>query len=549
MMISKRLTYSSISVLTILHFAWSFTSISALYKTSNWLIYQHSLLKQHHIKPILSKYSQLRNYYAIPGSKPPITAPHVILAGMIANKTNRSLLAIKTVSQSLKTSIMLSSPAIIPEIQATAKFEIRKAIKSRKMLPYFVYVKPGFHTINYCAAPQRRLENVWNFRSLQSEQFEEKVWVCIIISGISVSFVLGIRNFRKRSFKFEGLVSISALLTSGMVNLPKDLRHSGLLCVWMFCSTILQYLYSGSVTSVVIMPSEEVTMESVDDIWSNNYTILFENQISYEYWYSALDRVSPKFQLMHPYVKTMRKLIKYKSKVWNPSLNADFLDELIYRGKHASLSTWTSSLRNVQVFSSLIEKNKKFKGDRKCHVVNEIIHSGHIYFGFVSPKSSRLQNIFLNMIQAGLYSYWEREANAMVYSQRVQDRVKVLGPAKLVKDFDENENGVEPLRLRRKVVRIFTLWLNGLAAGTIVALIEQCGRILKCVIKCLKRCKCIIGFLWTQLIKSISTLVNQWKFYFTHKSFCKRSIKALGIFICYSVCKQKISHGIGNGIK
>lgn len=98
---------------------------------------------------------------------------------------------------------------------------------------------------------------------------------------------------------------------------------------------------------------------------------------------------------------------------------------------------------------------KKVK-DRHCYVGKELISSGQVFFAISPPNSKKMRKITLSLVEVGIYKYWRDESIQLAYSQRVQDRVKVVSPTRL--KYNNSMTAFTALGMKGKVLTVFFLW-------------------------------------------------------------------------------------------
>jgi len=155
----------------------------------------------------------------------------------------------------------------------------------------------------------------------------------------------------------------------------------------------------------------------------------------------------------------------------NVELNVTEFVQLLVSESRATLNLWPFALSAVNDANFIITQNQ-YQTEKKphCYVGKHLIPTVNLYFGFTPPGSERLRNVFQDLFQTGLFSYWDAEFYKLAYAKRVQDRSKVVSPTQLKTELTSTVN---PLPLQGKTLMVFFLWAVCLAGCLLTFGIES----------------------------------------------------------------------------
>lgn len=88
-----------------------------------------------------------------------------------------------------------------------------------------------------------------------------------------------------------------------------------------------------------------------------------------------------------------------------------------------------------------------------------------------AKNCSILAAVFQRLLEAGIYQRWGEESDGIKFSDRVKDRVKIIGPGRIAGDFDSTTPVV--LRMEGKIITVFLLWTLCLAFSTVGFICEH----------------------------------------------------------------------------
>lgn len=318
-------------------------------------------------------------------------------------------------------------------------------------------IKTQFLDLNfvYCAAVQKQHDSIWEF-SLFTDPFDFWIWMGLLVALVLVSW-LAFSSFKGNgALSFQVVSSLEPLLSPGIGGFDKK---SLLFVLWMLTTMVLVIFYSGVLTSVVISPSPEVSLETVSDLEKNNYSFILPNSV----WIrliQAISMASLSGNLFTPMDYDHVRRIAKSNEIRIYRSYPKFLFEMSsVNEKVASFMMWPLALRTASLAANVISAeeasaSRKIK-KRKCYVGKKMVRVGEAYLAVTPPGSMLLGSVFRRLVDSGIAGRWWDEFIAMGYSMRVQDRRRVISPTEILSD---EGNIFEELRLEGDTVTIFLLW-------------------------------------------------------------------------------------------
>jgi len=213
------------------------------------------------------------------------------VANILAQKINSTLLSAAT---AVKQNISIQNyPSILPSVQVYESSGVNlDNTWSKYRQPSRVYFEDLFlmrlssigFNFGYCEIPRLKFENPWNLTALLNA-FDIYIWITLVTSIVALSItiyfkVLIFSKGEKISEIFKYFISlISALIGTGVTPLlVQNVKiKSSLFVLWMFVCIIIINYYTGSITSLMIVPPEEDAMTIISQAIQRNYTLLFDD--------------------------------------------------------------------------------------------------------------------------------------------------------------------------------------------------------------------------------------------------------------------------------
>lgn len=381
---------------------------------------------------------------------------YIVLSAIIARALNITLFADPELTNTLTSTHVSSFPIIIPQVANFdsynisvhyfwAKYYRSDSYENRKNLPHFVQVDSVDFNFIYCQKPQAAQKSPWHF-DIFLEPFNVWIWLFLILSVTFVGLIT----------KYGLLGTISVLLTSG-VSSSKTSNQIGLFHLWMLASIVLVVHYSGKISSILISPSADQTIDSIRSLKENNYTLQFSFFRSSEYTkihaiVNSFDRLGNDY--LPNEISILNELLSNVIVEYNN--NTMYYKSLCdVKKKRAALMGWPNALY-VALNVKFNLENITTDHNVRCYVGQKLIPVGQNYFVFLPPHNILPAKIFAKVIEAGFYRFWIDEMYAKLYAMKVQDRSRVKSRT-TINLYDDVV--IKNLEMEGKVLVIFLLWI------------------------------------------------------------------------------------------
>ncbi len=220
-----------------------------------------------------------------------------VVANILANSINATLISLPFAKQ--RNVSVQYFPSIMPYIQTYESSGLNLDYLWRKYQQpnrdyyedlFLLRRHPNGFNFAYCEIPRNKLQSPWNLDAL-SEAFDVYVWGILVISIIALSITIYFKTVGLLDSKlfspgkflsgiFTSFISsLSALVTPGVSLLfVQNVKINNVVFIlWMFVCIIIVNYYTGSVTSLMIVPPSEDAMTFVSQAVKRNYTLVFDD--------------------------------------------------------------------------------------------------------------------------------------------------------------------------------------------------------------------------------------------------------------------------------
>lgn len=152
-----------------------------------------------------------------------------------------------------------------------------------------------------------------------------------------------------------------------------------------------------------------------------------------------------------------------------------FMQHFVYSdSKTVTVSTWCLVIMTLNKAYEYIKETGLSKPGtitKHCYLGKHLIHGGEWYhIVTVPPKQKRVGHLTEYLQQGGFIAYWHDEMSSLAYSERVQDRSKVISRTKIKYDFGQN---LDSIQIEGKVLTVFFLWGVCVGISIVVFIIEK----------------------------------------------------------------------------
>lgn len=395
---------------------------------------------------ILQEYSQLRNLdKRIPG---PIMVTIIHVANIVASAANTTLAPINGLDFLSKN--VDNQPMIYPSVYQRSLLSLwnnhRSEEPKERLTPF--RLSSNYFNFVYCGQPQVEWEN---FSKVADGTADQKVWICLVISMITISAIVGRLHCKKNMVTME---TLSTLLTPGFSGSIKNVKGSALFTMWALCALIIVTYFTGSFTSHMIKPSPDNRMTKMIHLTERNYTLLFYNRVRFHFFKRLVAEESEAY----PNLMRLANHAVFVPKV-------DKFIEMMTSGKRvAAFGTWITALQTISRLRKFI-LHKEIK-DKKCFVGKELAFPQNMYCAFTPPGSELLLKILIRVEEAGFPLIWRKMTHAIV----ITDLSATDSVNPILQDEERSEGSSLPLH--GKVGRIFRMWCYCLGNCFVVFSVE-----------------------------------------------------------------------------
>lgn len=400
-----------------------------------------------YLSVVIQNYSRLRDYCRTSSLAPPLIweivhYPMVIVVNTIAEGTNATLVSPTDISinESLP-QIHVASSAFWMDLYDYKNDSYNFTDKLPTGVRIAKVMAPSWSFV-YCDVTIKEKISLWDF-TLFTTPFDWWTWLVVVTAYL---FVVPLTGNISRVL----MPTLSATLSFGTTGPP---TKSIIFFIWMVTCMLLTNLYSGEITSTIMVPPKDRVMTEFSELLDNNYTsllpaassVILSNQ---DFSLSPFQSFMAKSN--SPTGRTLRSLLE---KV--VILDVIKIPETIMSDDRdlAVIGPWPG-IHEIFWTTKYIASKHNLKVERKCHVGKEMAHMSERFFVFLPPENSMLVRAFRVLQESGIFQRWDDEGTGLMHSLRVQERVRFKSPTKILED------GPLPKSpgLEGKMVTLFLLW-------------------------------------------------------------------------------------------
>lgn len=295
-----------------------------------------------------------------------------------------------------------------------------------------IKVEPNNCAFIYCDFIRQEDISEWDF-TLLLIPFDKRTWLLLIIVFLVVVPLSG---------KFSSVIMpiLSATFSIGTTGLAEK---SKIFILWMAMCMILGNMYSGEVTSKIMVPPKDAVLTEFWQLEDRNYTAIAPQSTN-----QMLGNVINYLENIRSTSGQIAKRLLETVKI----VDAQIINEILLfnTSRFVVIGPWTY-IHLVDWSCRSLARNQE---ERKCHLGKELVQMGDNFVIFLPPRNSELATTYQKLIEAGIHQRWDQEVNGIMHSQRVQDRVRVKSPTTIL----EEAVPVKAQRLKGKMVTMFLLW-------------------------------------------------------------------------------------------
>lgn len=407
----------------------------------------------------LQNYSRLRDIFR---SRPKSTTkpwfivayPKIIFVNILATYINATLLTYHEVQQ---LSQVKKYPEVFPTnsvFWSTLQNYRNETVNITDRIPDGVHifpVEPILWGFAYCTSNIKQEHNsIWDF-GIFLNPFDWCTWVMT-----AVSFLLVVPFSGKISSVIMSVVS--ATLSIGTTT-PQE--KSRVFLMWLGTCMLLANFYSGELTCRLTVPPKEDAMTRFQHLVDHNYTLVLPD-LAQIFFTGAVSHFHKSQSRMGKLLKKLlSNVIISEEEMLYETLSSDVEQKLVTATIWPALHTvmWAQKL-SLGKTTPKVSRNPV-----KCYVGEELVKIGENFFVFLPPKNSRLVLGMRRLVEAGIYQRWDQEQHGLLHSGRVQDRVPVKSPTKVL---DLEGKSIPARGLKGKMSTMFLLWCVCITISLIV---------------------------------------------------------------------------------
>lgn len=341
-------------------------------------------------------------------------------------------------------------PFVVPSV-VSPHFTPLSKTKASVMLSVYQY----FNFL-YCAQSENVLRIDMKVIALP---FDKYIWMLLILSVILIT-VFGSYAIIPRDATAMALTSVGALFsqTTSATRATTNYywkNRSFLLLLWIACCFVLNNLYSGVVTSILVAPVEPDVIKTVDGLVSRNYRLASHDQFKYVF------KMTEKIALGQKPNSSLRSLVQ--TVVIFPSA-PQFMEGLAFQRNLAMFAPYMVAMAFWQI---LTERNSvAWKRTRKPQLRNRYCHLGKelssthslpevwIFRMKQQQLSKELGHTFSRIDSVGIHDYWMKVFFRLQVTRRAQNIYRFKSKTEVKEDLP-----VEPLNLHKgSIVVIFVMY-------------------------------------------------------------------------------------------
>lgn len=318
----------------------------------------------------------------------------------------------------------------------------------------------------YCATPLLNLMKPWDLH-IPLVGFDVTTWVAL--SATSLGLILFYNSSKYLSLSTI-LLSLASSLIAPSAKITSKINKSKLFFMWLFVCYVITHCYTGKNASFMIKPSEEEAMHTISEAAAANFSLLFNNMAFFNLlktWQEAGNGIVQSDFAALRYLLSKWETSK-SSIIWN---RKDYIEGIAFQDKAIIATGWNYMIGDIHDATNLIQEMGLGK-DRHCYVGKRLIPTIEIYRVFIPPNNQDFFRIQQTVDSSGITDFWDKENMEKIYARRVQDRVRVISPTKILYDF---ERDLSTLKMEGKLVVIFFFWGICLFFCFIVAVFEWTG--------------------------------------------------------------------------
>lgn len=236
---------------------------------------------------------------------------------------------------------------------------------------------------------------------------------------------------------------------------------------------ILSNYYSAEITSKATVPSDGNIMTHFHQLQEANYTLATYDVTRIHLTNSKLYLTRSSSKIGKLLLSILENIVMVPGKKLYEVLISNqkkFFNIATWPAVHSF--TWYHKMKVVAHPEIFFKKQVP-----KCYIGQELVQVSEDFIIFFPPKHSKLMVGLQQLHESGIYQRWDQEEQGLQHSRKVQDRVRVKSPTKILKQV---ELQIPAQGLIGKVPTMFLIW----GECVVLSIFVLFGEILKCIMKC-----------------------------------------------------------------
>ncbi|CAL8089543.1 unnamed protein product [Orchesella dallaii] len=326
-------------------------------------------------------------------------------------------------------SIGMIIPYVVPAVISP---HFTPMVKTRASLALSVY---QYFNFVYC---DQSNDVIGTDLTVIGKPFDLNLWLALLLSCVLMTAAGSL--VITKNVSNMALISIAALFSQTSAT---NCRRHVLLSIWLVSCSILNNMYSGSVTSELVAPVGEDVIKTVDDLVNRKYRLLYTTRLNYTIKMVGKMAGSRKATMSLRFLLQSLKIL--------PNNTPMFIEKLAFEPHVAFFAPYMATMTYWRMLTQKIKqaygKTKEVKFKRRCYLGHELTSTYSVpevwIFRMKNPElSSDLAHTFNRIYSAGIHDYWMKVFFRLQVARRAQDVNMFKSKTQVVVD-----DLVEPLSL------------------------------------------------------------------------------------------------------
>lgn len=443
---------------------------------ANYLILNFFQTSQRGLEKFIKDFSRKRDLFKTQSNTLTQIGGYSGCLRIIAEYENLTLVTRKYAAQNLKPSQLTKSSFVDPVVWAIPNatytlinLTFQNWQKSRQHKITILQV-PGLG-LNFGYCEKLTFANIrpWSIEIL-TFPLQKETWLALF--AVTALTIISYDWVYKASYKIDMpliYLLICSLLSTSLANF-RSMPKTMFLFVWIISNYIISIFYAASVTSVILVPSEEHSWGYLRNMVDQNYSQVIRHEMMINFLKAATlsnlksNTILTKNNELSDTQKDLNALLKSINKTFPPNITDTWaaekhaVNQIAYGTKTFIVDSWPSVIYMINQAIKLLREKPRQETKIRCHLGKTVIAKQNVFSVYHSPESSKVDWLARQTMDSGLFMYWWKEMIELRYSERVQDRMRVVSPTKIVHGM--NGNSMEAPKISGYISSVFCLWVT-----------------------------------------------------------------------------------------